>query len=35
MSADPLDDISTLRDPANIALVMKEGVIAKNTIRAD
>ena len=35
VNGDPLDDIGALREPDNVALVMKEGVIAKNTIRAD
>ena len=35
VNGDPLDDIGMLREPDNIALVMKEGVIAKNTIKAD
>ena len=29
-NADPLDDISTLRDPANIAFVLKEGKVVKS-----
>ena len=35
VDADPLDDISTLRDPANIALVMKEGSIVKDATAID
>ncbi len=31
VDADPLNDISTLRDPANIALAMKEGMVVKSS----
>jgi imidazolonepropionase-like amidohydrolase len=34
VSGNPLMDLSLIADPANLAVIMKDGVIVKNTVRA-